>query len=136
VNSFAPSFVGADLIAISKPAAGTTCPAGNTFKVRKAFNLKDSTGAQVFTPVPANQIDTSATGYVVARNGALPSTRLWFFNVTKGATGFPVFGPARGVGVSSYTIPPDATQPATARMAWRGIRKVGIAINSQKISKA
>ena len=44
----------------------------------KKTNLVDSNGAKVFTPVPANQIDTSATGYVVARNGTLPSNNLCF----------------------------------------------------------
>ncbi len=105
-------FVESDIIAISKPAAGTTCPAASTFKIGSTINLVDSGGNQVFTPVPANQIDTSATGFVVARNGALPSNQLWFFNVTKDATtGFPVFGPARGVTVGTYDIPAAATQP-------------------------
>ncbi len=112
VNSFNPGFAGSDLIAISKPAAGTTCPAGGTFKLGIKFNLVDSGGNQIFTPVPANQIDTSATGYVVAENGALPSTSLWFFNVTRNTTsGFPIFGPARGVTVGSYAIPAAASQP-------------------------
>lgn len=112
VNSFQPNFLGADLIAISKPAAGTACPANSTLKIGKKINLVDSTGTKVFTLVPANQIDTSATGYVVARNLSLPSTKLWFFNVTRNAlTGFPIFGPARGVTVAAYTIPAAATQP-------------------------
>jgi hypothetical protein len=111
VNSFNPGFVGSDLIAISKPAAGTACPAASTFKVGEKLNLVDSSGAEVFTPVPANQVDTAATGFVVARNGALPATKLWFFNVTKGGTGFPVFGAARGVTVGSYAVPAAASQP-------------------------
>jgi hypothetical protein len=111
VNGFNPGFVGSELIAISKPPAGTTCPAASTFKLGSKFPLVDSGGHQVFTPVPANQIDTAATGYVVTRNGALPSTKLWFFNVTKGGTGLPIFGAARGVTVASYTVPPAASQP-------------------------
>jgi hypothetical protein len=117
VNSFAPGFVGSDLIAISKPAAGTTCPLASSFKIGVKQNLVDTTGAQVFTPVPAQQVDTSATGYVVARNGGLPSTRLWFFNVTRNpATLLPVFGAARGVTVASYTVPPNATQPTFTQL--------------------
>ncbi len=62
--------------------------------------------------MPANQIDNSATGFVVARNGALPSNQLWFFDVTMDVTtGFPVFGPARGVTVGTYDVPAAATQP-------------------------
>jgi hypothetical protein len=47
--------------------------------------IRDSNGALVVTPVPANQIDTNAIGYVVARNGSTPSDKLWFFSVTSGA---------------------------------------------------
>jgi len=114
VNTFRPRghFVGSDLIAISKPAAGTACPAFGTFKVGVKLNLVDSGGHQVFTPVPANQIDPSATGFVVAISQPLPSDKLWFFNVTRNSTtGFPLFGPARGVTVRTYAISPDADQP-------------------------
>ena len=104
-------FVGSDIIAISKPGAGTTCPPASTFKTGKKTVLRDTANNIVFTPVPANQIDTAATGYVVTRNGALPSTKLWFFNVTKAGTGLPVFSNARGVTVASYTLPSNATQP-------------------------
>jgi len=113
VNSFEPDdvFVGSDLVAISKPPSGSTCPL-EIFKAGTVLDLRDTSTARVFTPVPANQIDTIATGYVVARNGALPSTSLWFFNVTSNAaTGFPIFDGARGLTVASYTIPPDANQP-------------------------
>ena len=111
-NSSSGAFVGSALLAASKPPAGTACPAFSTFKVGTKLNLVDSSGAQVFTPVPANQIDTSATGYVVAENGTLPSTSLWFFNVTQDTTtGLPIFGPARGVTVGSYAIPAAASQP-------------------------
>jgi hypothetical protein len=102
---------GSALVAISKPPAGTACPASNTFEAGEQFPLVDSDNNQVSTPVPANQIDDSATGFVVARNGALPSTKLWFFNVTKAASGAPVFGPARGVTVGAYAIPAAASQP-------------------------
>lgn len=111
VNSFKPGFVGSDLIAISKPPGGSTCPL-EVFRVGTVLGLRDTTGALVFTPVPANQVDTSGTGYVVARNRTLPSTSLWFFNVTRNSsTGLPIFGGARGVTVASYTAPPDANQP-------------------------
>lgn len=112
VNVFTSVFVGSDIVAISKPPAGTTCPLASTFKTGKKANIKDSGGInQTFTPVPSQQVDTNITGYVVARNGALPSTKLWFYNVTRAATGFPIFGLARGATVASYTFPADATQP-------------------------
>ncbi len=113
VNSFAPGFVGSDIVSFSKPPAGTTCPAGSSFKVNRILNIRDTSNNQIFTPVPSNQIDNSATGYVVARNGALPSNRLWFRNVTRNPgpgpfTGFASYGPSRPAGVAVYTVPPDA----------------------------
>ena len=105
------SFTESQIIAISKPPFGTSCPVGSTLKTTLSAALRDSNGALVFTPVPANQIDTNATGYVVARNGSTPSDKLWFFSVTSGAAGLVEVGPARGVTVSSYEIPPSASQP-------------------------
>ncbi len=116
VNVFSPSFIGSDIVAISKPAGtGTiaTCPDATTFKVGIDSNLKDSGGSQVFTPVPSNQIDTNSKGYVVASTGG-GGTKLWFYTVTKAGTGFPLFGAARGVTVAAYPSPPNATQPPGA----------------------
>jgi hypothetical protein len=127
VNAFFPTglpspddmrFAGSDLIAISKPPAGVTCPPASSFKLGAAFNLVDTAGKQVFTPVPANQIDLlpaglAQAGFVVARNGTVPkggSNKLWFFKVTKDSSGTPVFGKARGLTVNTYKIPPAAAQ--------------------------
>jgi hypothetical protein len=113
VNSFQPDFVGSDLVAISKPRAGTDCPGLSKFKVGTVLDLRDPSNARVWAPVPANQVDNSETAYVVARHGVTPATQLWFFNVTRDAgTGHPVFGTARGLSVPGYAIPADATQPA------------------------
>jgi hypothetical protein len=115
VNSFDASeiFLGSDLIAISKPGAGTTCPAFATFKTGTKLDLRDTSNRRVFTPVPSNQVDDSTVSHVVARNGSLPSNQLWFFSVGRNATtGKPIFGAARGVAVPSYTLPPNAAQPA------------------------
>jgi hypothetical protein len=113
VNSFAPGFVGSDIFAIGKPPAGTTCPLASSFPFGVRQDLRDTSNFQTFTPVPSNQVDANATGYVVTRNGSLPSTRLWFYNVTRNSTtGAPIFGNARGLTLpSAYTVPPDASQP-------------------------
>jgi hypothetical protein len=120
VNSFkvpALTYVGSDLIAISKPPAGAACPAIGSFKIGTRLDLRDTSNERVFTPVPANQIDNNSTGYVVARNGALPSTKLWFFNVARnGSTGAPVILGARGLTVPSYTLPPNAAQPTFTQL--------------------
>lgn len=108
VNSFAPGFVGADIMAISKPPTGSTCPTSG-FKFNRVLNIKDTSNNQTFTPVPSNQIDSSATGYVVARNGGLPSNKLWFYSVTRNSsTGFAIFGGPRAATVATYGVPPDA----------------------------
>jgi hypothetical protein len=106
------AFTGSDAFGISKPPAGTTCPLASSLKFGEQFDLRDPTGVPAFTPVPADQIDNSATGFIIARTGSVPSTRLSLHSVTKNATtGLPVF---RTTGVSvtvpSYTVPPSAPQ--------------------------
>jgi hypothetical protein len=117
VNSFQPNFVGSDLIAISKPPAGTTCPDDAAFKKGTQLGLRDTSNVRVFTPVPSNQVDDNSVGHVIARHGSLPANRFWFFSVNRdGATGEPVFGTARGLAVPNYTIPPAALQPSFAQV--------------------
>jgi hypothetical protein len=111
VFNSAGSFVGSDVFGLSKPPAGTTCPAPSTFKTGEVFNLRDPVGGPAFTPVVVNQIDASGVGYVIARTGSLPSTRFSLHRVTASATGTPVIqNPGLSVLVPSYTVPPDAPQ--------------------------
>ncbi len=114
VFNSAETFLGSDLFALSKPgsAAITTCPAASSFKFGEGFNLQDPNGQQAFTPVPANEIDNNAVGYVTARTGSLPSTRLSIHRVTRNATtGNPVFQMnGTAVVVPSYAVPPSAPQ--------------------------
>jgi hypothetical protein len=49
-------FLGSRLVAISKPPAGTGCPALSTFRIGATRALVDSTNHRVWTPVPANQV--------------------------------------------------------------------------------
>jgi hypothetical protein len=57
VNTYSNSdaFLGSDILALSKPPAGTACPDFSTFKFATKTNIKDSSNHQTFTPVPANQ---------------------------------------------------------------------------------
>ena len=114
VNVFLPdSFRGSDILAVSKPPSGTTCPDPTTFK----FGFKDSivVGATTyFTPTPANGIDSNAAGWIVARPAALPATKIGLFKVTKDATtGNPVFPAGAAMTVPSYDAPPNAPQKDT-----------------------
>jgi hypothetical protein len=106
------SFVGSDLVTIKKPPAGATCPSGASLSIDNlATPLKATSSALAFTPVPASEIDTKATGWVVARTLATPSTHEAVFKVTKNASGNPVFqNPGAQVTVPSYTIPPSIPQ--------------------------
>jgi hypothetical protein len=118
-NNFSgTSFTGSTISWVTKPPSGTTCPAPSTFKVGSSGTLKNANGAQAFTPVPGNQIDTSSTGYAVARPASIPSagaTFLTVFKVTKSATGTAVI-PATGasVPVSAFKVPASAPQKGTS----------------------
>ena len=106
-NSFARS----DVLAIDKPPAGTSCPSPSSITLVQGKNLKVG-GAQQFTPVPANEIDTKATGYALTIAPGLPATKLGLFTVTKDlTTGDPVIQRSgTTVRVGSYDIPPLAPQ--------------------------
>ena len=108
VNVFTPSFRGSDIVGISKPAAGTTCPDPSTFKFGIAKNLKTGTGAAAFTPVPAQQTDTNTTGWAVAKGG---STTLTLFKITTNGDGTPnIQVNGTDVTVGAYSVPANAPQ--------------------------
>jgi hypothetical protein len=106
------SFLGSDLLAISKPPAGTSCPAASSFKLDDAAPLMINATTPAFTPVAANEIDTRAAGFAVARPVSLPATQLSLFRVTRDATtGNPVIqSTGTPVTVPSYTFPANAPQ--------------------------
>jgi hypothetical protein len=105
---------GGNIFAVAKPPAGMTCPEAASLKSNTVSAL-DASGAQVWAPVPANQVDDRNAGHVVARNLSVPSNKLWLFRVSKDAEGFPRFGPGRALTVPSYAPPPNATQPDSDR---------------------
>jgi hypothetical protein len=115
VNTFNSSeaFVGSDLIWISKPAAGTTCPSPATFHAGTETDLANPGGTPAFTPVGVNQTDTNASGWAVAVNSN-PSTKLTLFRVTRSAAGDAVVSnPGTQVTVPSYSAPPNVPQQGT-----------------------
>lgn len=102
------TYLGSDLVAIAKPPSGSSCPDASTFETGEKLTLRDGNNAKTFSPVPANEIDQSGTGYVVARNGSLPSNRLWFYRVVRKSSGAPKFSGPGSLTVADYALPPDA----------------------------
>jgi hypothetical protein len=122
VNVFDPTnaFVGSDALAITKPAAGTTCPAPANVTLVVQQTLLDSAGQMAFTPVPANQIDGTSTGWILARSLGFPSTGATFFTqfrVTKNANGTANI-PKTGVKVTvpAYLPPANAVQKGATQL--------------------
>jgi hypothetical protein len=105
------SFAGSDLAAVSKPPAGQKCPSFNSLKFDDAFPLKLGATNRAFTPTPANEIDTKANGWAVARSGKLPATKLGLFKITRASNGKPVIPTtATQLTVPSYDVPANAPQ--------------------------
>jgi hypothetical protein len=113
VNTFggAGTFTGSDILAIGKPAAGTTCPDASTFEFGIATDVSAG-GNMQFTPVPANEIDTKGTGWVLSRPLTLPASTLGVFKVTRDpTTGNPIIqNPGNNITVPTYNVPPSAPQ--------------------------
>ncbi len=111
-------FVRSDVDWISKPAAGSTCPSGASFRADVEADLTLHEGSPAFTPVPANQTDTSGTGYVVAaKSPFFPGTNDFIdtIAVTKNpATGDAVFALPVAHSVTAFAFPPNAPQSGTA----------------------
>src|SRR6266704_2451830 len=59
----------------------TATPAPGTLTVGLSGTLKNADGTAAFTPVPANQTDTSPAGWAVARPASIPSGGATFLTV-------------------------------------------------------
>jgi hypothetical protein len=114
LNVFVGSaFAGAEVLAVHKPPSGSGCPGSP--KLDTSAVLKTNSSTPAFSPVPANEIDTRGSGWVVARPTQTPSTKLAVFKVTKDSKS----GKARiqrtstNISVDKYAIPPAAPQAGT-----------------------
>jgi hypothetical protein len=108
-------FIGADVAWIKKPGAGSSCPAKPAANHRSG-PLFGSDSQPSFTPVPANQTDTSGTGYVVAASSP-------FFGAANFVDTFPIstnfsnpFGPPVAHNVAAFAFPPNAPQFGTSQL--------------------
>jgi hypothetical protein len=107
------SFLRADVFGLTKPAAGSTCPAASSFTVTLKQNLLLANSTPAFTPVPVNQTDPSTTGFIVSA-GFGSSNFVSVFQVTKNASNQMVVGAAKTTSVASYTTPANAVQKGSA----------------------
>lgn len=110
-NLFDPGYIGSDVAWVTKPGPGTSCP--DLFANHLPNPLLDSDGAPAFTPVPANQTDTSGTGYVAAASDPFASTGD-FLDTYPVSTNFanPIGLPVRH-NVPAYNLPANAPQSGT-----------------------
>jgi hypothetical protein len=114
------SFTGSDIVGIGKPAgtsAISTCPNASTFAFGIGRDITTANGTtRAFTPVPATEVDSNGTGYVVARPVSVPATSLTILKVTKNLDGTPnIATTGTNVSVPSYSIPASAPQSGTGR---------------------
>lgn len=134
VNVFAgDAFRGADVVAIGKPARGsTTCPTFSTLKLGVGKNLSVS-GARQFTPVPANQTDGGPNGWVVTipASGASRAS-LGIFRVTKSNTGLPTIQTAGfPLPVPAFALPRNAPQSGTRHLLDTGDARLTQAVSAK-----
>ena len=110
-NIFAPGFLGSDVAWITKPGAGKGCPGLGANHLPGPLQASD--GNDAFTPVPANQTDTSGTGYIVATS-TVGNT---FVDVYPMSTdfNFPVGAPVAHT-VAAFLPPANAPQSGTAKL--------------------
>src|SRR3989449_6201179 len=107
-------FVTANIWAIPKPLAGdTTCssPVSAWYFADAAHLLHNADGSLAFTPVPANTVDASSTGYIVGAHDdtAAPQSKVMVWHIASG----PTLVADGDLTVGSFSVPPSVPQPDT-----------------------
>jgi hypothetical protein len=114
-------YEGSTLWAVSKPPAGTACPSADSVPFGMRIDIRDAANDRVFTPVPANDIDTKPLGYWIAMDddvafSGITSNRLYIGSVGRNpSTGAPIFNNPKNLTVPTYTLPAAATQFGNTR---------------------
>jgi hypothetical protein len=118
VNTFAGgfSYIGSDVIVISKPPAGASCPAEATFTTGVRRALQNADGSLTSTPQPAQQTDDDSVGWILGTedvSGGGSSDYISVFAVRRRPGGGIQFSRAHSVTIPSYSLPPSAPQLGT-----------------------
>jgi hypothetical protein len=102
-------YLGSDIMWISKPPAGTTCPAPSSFNTG-IQNFPNTSASVPYSPTAVRQVDDSTTGWVLATtlNG---ESYLNVFSVTENpANGAAVISTQHNLDLPQYSTPPPAPQ--------------------------
>jgi hypothetical protein len=119
VNVFDPpgfGFVRSDAIFFKKPGPGTACPALADVAKGVKMDLRDQTGTQTFTPVPANSVDSATPLFdgVIISNDPYDfgeQTFITRFKVFSGPLGPVIQNPGTSIPIPAYSFPANADQP-------------------------
>jgi hypothetical protein len=111
-------FVSAQIFAMIKPKAGdTSCaaPLVYTFADSK-HTLKNTDGTRAFTPIPANTVDASQGGFVVAAHSPTlaplgPQTKIMSWHLSRQGSGAPALNADGDMTVNSFDVPGGVPQP-------------------------
>jgi Ca2+-binding RTX toxin-like protein len=98
---------------VSKPPAGTSCPAGSAFTLGTQADLRNADGSPTWTPIGVNQTDTDLSGWLLGSE--FPETgsadALALFQVTDNGNGTAsVQTTGTALTVPSFSIPANAIQ--------------------------
>ena len=101
-----------DLMWWTKPPRGATCPPASSFRKGIAPDLRNADHSEAFTPLPARQVDSKSTGWVLATHTFVGNT-ITVFSVTKSPTGNAVVSGPRTLPIARYGVPNVAPEPGT-----------------------
>ena len=114
------TFKTANVFALAKPAAGdTSCAFGFVTYFADPTNvMHNADGSTAFTPVPANTVDASGGGYIVAAHSPIdgvgtssPKIMVWHL---ASVAGWPSLVADGDVSISTFDVPAHVPQPGTA----------------------
>ena len=116
VNTYDPpgfGFVSSDVMWFHKPPPGSTC---NQPLAGLTTNLRDQSGTQTFTPIPAQSTDRPlilSDGVIVSVDPYDPEEQNFItrFNVSNGLFGPIIENPGKAIPIPTYAMPPPADQP-------------------------
>jgi hypothetical protein len=121
-EGFDGTFQGTNIIHITKPPAGSTCPDQASFGVGEFTDVRAADGLRASSLVVANQIDGSTTGYAASAFTTVQpntATGLTLYKLEEAGTTMTMW--LARLTVPPYAIPADAKQPVTMNRLATGL---------------